>query len=49
MKNKLMWLQIQLYKNYVLSRLMDKYDMSAHDARKAMWEAHFIDFLAEIP
>ena len=47
--NKLMWLQIQLYKNYVLSRLMDKYDMNAHDARKAIFESHLLDLLAEFP
>lgn len=49
MMNRLMWLQIQLYKNYILSRLMDKYDMNAHDARKAIFESHLLDFLAEFP
>lgn len=47
--NRLMWLRIQLYKNYVLSRLMDKYDMNAHDARKAILESYLLDALAEFP
>ena len=49
MMNRLMWLQIQLYKNYILSRLMDKYDMNARDTRKAILESHLLDFLAEFP
>lgn len=49
MMNRLMWLQIQLYKNYILSRLMDKYDMNAHDARKAILESHLLDLLTEFP
>ena len=47
--NKFMWLQTQLYKNYVLSRLMDKYDMNAHDARKVIFESHLLDLLAKFP
>lgn len=47
--NRLMWLQIQLYKNYILSRLMYKYDMNAHDARKAILKSHLLDSLAEFP
>lgn len=47
--NRLMWLRIQLYKNYVLSRLMDKYDMNTHDARKAIFESNLLDLLAEFP
>lgn len=49
MMNRLMWLQIQLYKNYVLSRLIDKYDMSVHDARKAILESYLLDALSEFP
>ena len=28
---------------------MDKYDMNANDARKAIFESHLLDFLAEFP
>lgn len=49
MMDKCMLLQIELYKNYVLSCLMDKYGMNAHDARKAILKSYLLDSLAEFP